>query len=206
MTSKDEKKNITRQNLQLHGIHYDAEVYNGNDGPTSSIRAFTLPDHVDAVREILLTFSGIIPPEEWVAHLQEEFVQYGSQDIGPSSNLQPPDSAIVRLKTYETRDTSMVYKDAFAKLKMHEEAAEEARTLLTNLEPGWQTFWREQVFKTASKDARMQPGFRYVMFQQHHMVFTWCVLTQERAYTNYGEVLRWIPGHCKSISAMSICP
>ncbi|KAF2108146.1 hypothetical protein BDV96DRAFT_653041 [Lophiotrema nucula] len=159
MTKDSQKQNITRQNLQEHGMRYDAQVYPGLDEPTQSTRPYTVPDHIEAVREALLYFDNIIPPGNWTKHLQNEFKQYGSEEIGPLSNLQPPESATIVLKVYENEGDHAACQAARVKLKENEEAAEEARRLLIDLESGWKHIWRERVFKLASNDSCMQPGF-----------------------------------------------
>ena len=74
-------RNISRDNLARHGIHYDANVYRANDANIPST-AQALPDHIDAVREGLLSMQKILP-DDCDATLRKERVEYGSVQIGP---------------------------------------------------------------------------------------------------------------------------
>ncbi|KAF1845079.1 uncharacterized protein K460DRAFT_365983 [Cucurbitaria berberidis CBS 394.84] len=162
MTKNKEKKDITRETLRLHDIHYDEEVYRGRDELTLTQRpdAVILPDHVEAVREALLTFEGLVP-HNWERHLLDEFVEHGSEGIGPSWNLQPPGSAIIPKKAYEfgLRSSDFSWAPAHNALKDDEKLAETARQMLADAESGWKLFWRSKLFRNFSDEACKQPGF-----------------------------------------------
>jgi hypothetical protein len=81
MSSKKSKGDISPENLQSHGIFYDTEP------------SYILPEHIDAVREILLSFKGTLS-DNWTGTLQKEAKQYGSEGLSPEA-LQPPESALV---------------------------------------------------------------------------------------------------------------
>lgn len=162
MTKNDNKKDITRKNLQEHGISYDERVYHCQDEATHSNESYSLPDHVDAVREALLTFEGIVPEKGWEEYLDIEFKEYGSEDIGPAWNLQPPASAIIRQKSYERdlRNRSAKSDAAHNRLVDCERVAELARESLKKPESGWKSLWISEVFRPSSKKARSHPGYR----------------------------------------------
>jgi hypothetical protein len=159
MTQDDTKKDISRFNLQLHGIYYEPEVYQVHDVFTQSTIP-TLPDHVDAVREALLSFESTIP-EVWEKDLREEFAEFGRTDIGPAWNLHPQSSAFIRGKHYERdlREHSADWKTAHENLLRFEKVAKRARGLLKDLETGWNLFWRSEIFTLYSDETRSQPGF-----------------------------------------------
>ena len=59
MITDDKTGDISRLNLRLHGIHYEPEVYRVHDASQQA-----LLDHIDAVREGVLSFESTIP-QEW---------------------------------------------------------------------------------------------------------------------------------------------
>jgi len=144
------KKDITRANLKIHGISYVEKVYSGDDELVQD-GSRGLPDHVDAVREMLLRFEGLIP-EEWRQDLSDEFEEYESENLDPTSSLRPPTSAFFRPKYIENANPGPELKGVRAKLKMYGRMAEEARGLYDNPEAGWCHFWRSELFKVFKKD------------------------------------------------------
>jgi len=158
------RRHISRQNLKNHNIFYEPEVYNPKDALIQF--AFqTLPDHVDAVREALLTFESIVP-REWENHLREEYEELKiagrAEDIGPAWTHHPPPSALVREKRYERdiQEHSVEWKAAHENLKCSESVAKRAHELLADLEAEWNHFWRARVFKVFSDEAHVRPELR----------------------------------------------
>ena len=150
------KGDISRKNLELHGVFYDDNLYR----PPSIL----LPEHVDAVREILLSFHGTVPGGGWKETLQQEANQYvsdGHHDIGPEA-LLPPDTAFVSTENYEVdlNDRSSEWRMAYESLKSCKKVAKVACSLGPDSEDGWVHFWRSYTFTVASEKAREQPGFQ----------------------------------------------
>ncbi|KAF2187554.1 hypothetical protein K469DRAFT_748837 [Zopfia rhizophila CBS 207.26] len=165
MAKDDSKKDITRKNLKLHSIYYDEKVYHGYDEPAQRDGCYTLPDHVDAVREALLTFEGIVPQGGWEDHLHDEFMEYGSENIGPAWNLQPPTSAIVCQKKYQRdlRKPGAEWQAAYDILEDYLKVAKVARASLAEAEGGWKHFWRSKMFRISNDEACIQPGYSTVL-------------------------------------------
>ncbi|OAL50254.1 hypothetical protein IQ07DRAFT_680569 [Pyrenochaeta sp. DS3sAY3a] len=63
MSAQSPQRSISRKNLESHEIFYDEEVHR---------RTYPLPKHVDAVREILLSFDAILPGGGWKKTLDKE--------------------------------------------------------------------------------------------------------------------------------------
>jgi hypothetical protein len=150
------KKDITRANLEVHDISYVEKVYSGDDELVQD-GSLGLPDHVDAVREMLLRFEGLIP-EDWRQDLNDEFEEYKSDIFDPTSSLRPPTSAFFRPKYTEDADPGPEFKAVRVKLKTYARTAEEARGLYDNPEAGWCHFWRSELFKTFTKKDDTQRG------------------------------------------------
>jgi hypothetical protein len=151
MTSYKSKGDISPQNLQSHGIYYDAEIYEPS---------YILPEHVDAVREILLSFKGTLS-DNWISTLQREAKEYGSEGLSPEA-LQPPESALVPTQEYEAdlNDRNPEWLAAHTNMKSCAKVAEIARQQEKESEEGWVHFWRSHTFTIASEKARDQPGFQ----------------------------------------------
>jgi hypothetical protein len=146
------KRDISRENLEKHGIYYDDELYR---------TPYILPDYVDAVRETLLSFEDLVPAGGWQKTLQEEAKQYEHGSVAPQA-LHPPASSIVPLKSYELdrNERSPEWTAAFQNLRSCEKVAEMARKLEADSEEGWVLFWRSNTFTVVSEKAREQPGFQ----------------------------------------------
>jgi hypothetical protein len=170
MSSRKVKRSITRQNLEKHGVYYHPEV----EQPS-----FDLPEHVDAVREILLTFDNTVPKGAllfkagWEATLQDEAYEYeqkrlnsktaesiSADDIGEA--LSPPPSAVVPIRHHEAdrNDRSLAWRTAENNMKSCHEVATRAGQLGADAEEGWTQFWRRHTFTITSEKAREQPGFQ----------------------------------------------
>jgi hypothetical protein len=146
------KRNISRNNLENHGIYYDDEFYR---------TPYILPEHVDAVREMLLSFEDLVPAGGWQTTLQEEAKKYENSSVAPQA-LHPPVSSVVLCKSYELdrNERSPKWIAAFQNLESCEQVAETARNLKADSEDGWVLFWRSNTFTVASEKAREQPGFQ----------------------------------------------
>jgi hypothetical protein len=146
------KRDISRKNLENHGIYYDDETYR---------TPYILPEHVDAVREILLSFEDLVPAGGWQTTLQEEAKKYEEGSVAPQA-LHPPPSSVVPLKSYELdrNERSPKWIAAFQNLESCEKVAETARNLKADSEDGWVLFWRSNTFTVVSEKAREQPGFQ----------------------------------------------
>jgi hypothetical protein len=77
MTKNKSKRSITRNNLGNHGIYYDD---NG---------LFILPAHVQVVRDMLLSFEGIIPDGGWEKTLPKEESKYTLEDVAKEAQNPP---------------------------------------------------------------------------------------------------------------------
>lgn len=158
MTKVDTKEGISRENLELHRIFYHPCVY---QVPYTCGQAtkFALPEHVDAVRDALLSFDKIIP-EDWEEHLYENFAHFGSKAPGPAWTHQPPESAFIPLKTYERNrpERSIEWTKADKNLKGFEVLAKYAQGLLQDAESEWDRFWRSRIFMSFTDEAYGQNG------------------------------------------------
>ncbi|KAF1940462.1 hypothetical protein EJ02DRAFT_513093 [Clathrospora elynae] len=156
------KGDISRRNLQRHGIRYEEHVYQVPDVSTQSTSR-PLPDHVDAVREALLSFEGTLA-EEWKKDLREELDNFKDpDDLGPTWTHLPPDAAFIRVHHYERafQERNTENNIAHENLKWSQEIAICARQLLEEPEPEWNHFWRTKVFLQFDDKARKQSGFNY---------------------------------------------
>ena len=156
MGSPKVKGNISRSNLGEHGVFYDEAVFDFQ---------YNIPEHVKAVREILLSFESTIPQGGWETTLETEAKEYESKPgYGPEEviarALRPPKSSMVPIKHHEIdrNDRSPEWRDAFENLKSCEKVAELARCLNADAENGWQGFWERHTFKVASEIVHNHPG------------------------------------------------
>ncbi|KAF2032460.1 hypothetical protein EK21DRAFT_87062 [Setomelanomma holmii] len=152
------KKNISPWNLAQHGITYESDVYLVHDIPTSP-NTRTLPGHIHAVGESLLSFEHIIP-REWERDLRNESADFQHENLAPDWAKHPPTSAFVDRELFEreTGEHSPEWRVAHDDLKRCKSAAKEARRLNGNLEPEWSLFWRTQVFELFDNQLRRQPA------------------------------------------------
>lgn len=148
-------KDISRDNLVRHDIHYEPNVYQANHENTQST-AHALPDHIDAVRDGLLFMDKILP-EDCAETLRKELAEHGSVNIGPNWCLHPQSSAFIRVKHHERVLQQSASHD---NLRFCEKVVERVQEILEDSEPEWSLFWRTEIFTLFSKEAREQPGFR----------------------------------------------
>ncbi|CAO2657104.1 Nn.00g032300.m01.CDS01 [Neocucurbitaria sp. VM-36] len=159
MTPRKNVGDISRKNLESHGVYYDEELYHP---------PYILPEHVDVVREILLSFSGTVPRGGWEETLRQEALQYVSNEknykLGPEAVL-PPNTSLVSTEDYEAdlNDRSPEWRVAYENLKSCRKVAKIACNLGPDSEDGWVHFWRSHTFTVASEKAREQPGFHDVL-------------------------------------------
>jgi hypothetical protein len=147
-------KDISRVNLIRHEIYYQPDVYHANpENIQPTIHA--LPDHIDAVRDGLLSMEKILP-EDCDATLREEVTNRGSVDIGPDWCLHPQRSAFIRGKHHERVLQQSASHD---NLRFCEQVAERAQEILEDSEDEWTFFWRSEIFRLFSDEAREQSGF-----------------------------------------------
>jgi hypothetical protein len=154
---------ITREHLKLHNIFYHEYAHidrsNSQAHGTSQAKAIILPDHVDTVRQALLTFVNLIPPV-WQPDLNEELREHRLESAGLDLSLQPPPEAFIRSKNYELWDPSEKSFVAHEKLKSHERLAKAARKMMHEGNTGWRSFWKEDVFKRYNEEFYGRPGYR----------------------------------------------
>jgi hypothetical protein len=149
------KGDISRKNLGLHGVYYDEDLYRS---------PCILPEYVDAVREILLSFNRIVPEGSWRESFRREAEQYvpdKNHEHGPET-LLPPDDSLIPTEHYEAElnDWSPEWLLARENLKDCKDVAKIACGLENNAEGGWMNFWRHHTFTIASEKAHKQPGFQ----------------------------------------------
>jgi hypothetical protein len=145
MTSS--RGDISRENLERHGIVYDEKVYacdHQEDNAFSNLGS-SIPDHVDALREALLEFSSIIP-DDWKEIFDDEFKQYGSKISEEKDRLQPSATAYFTLQRYELRRPSPQSTAAHENNERCKKIAEAARKRAKEAEAGWTHFLRTNVF------------------------------------------------------------
>jgi hypothetical protein len=164
MTVSDCKTEITRQNLVFHGISYDLAVYETPIEGVDLTHTSILPDQVDAVREALLNFVDIVPEGAWEDILEEEVGKYGSISDSPAWMQMPSAHAIVRKKKYHDErdlfDHHAEWKAALHKIKDFEGFARYTRELpRRDSNIAWKAFWKDEVFRKFSDEARMRPGY-----------------------------------------------
>jgi hypothetical protein len=153
MPKHNNKRRISRKNLETHGIYYTDNVY----CPPNIL----LPEHVDAVRETLLSFENIVPEGGWQKTLQKEVEMLACDDIAPQA-LYPPASSLVLLESHETdrNEKSPQWNAAYEELMVCREIAIKAQQMAADSEDGWANFWRRNTFTLVSEKARDQPGFQ----------------------------------------------
>jgi hypothetical protein len=152
--------NINRLTLRCHDIQYEEDVYQAPDifaQPTYR----SLPDHVDAVREALLSFENTVP-EEWKEDLHDELAKFKDADLGPTWTHYPQDVDFISLQHNERnfQERSEEHITAHKNLKWFQEIAKRARQLFKEPEPEWSFFWRSEVFLLFNDEARKQSGFQ----------------------------------------------
>ena len=152
MLEHKKKRDISRENLEAHRIFY-------NDQVECSSR--NLPEHVDAVRETLLSFENIVPSGRWQTTLRKEAEKYGSEQICAEA-LHPTAFSLVLLESHEVDRprNNPLWNRAFENLCDCQEVAKEAQGLSIDAEDGWTLFWRNNTFTLASQKARKHPGFQ----------------------------------------------
>jgi hypothetical protein len=74
-------RDISPENLIIHGITYESDVYPVHDVSGQSTTQ-SLPDHVIAVGEALLSFENIIP-QGWENHLRKEDANFDHANSEP---------------------------------------------------------------------------------------------------------------------------
>jgi hypothetical protein len=147
-------RDISRESLVRHNIHYEANVYRANHANTKS-PTHALPDHVKAVRDGLLCMEKILP-EDCDATLREELAKHGSVNVGPDWCLHPEKSAFTRGKHHERMLQQSSFHD---NLRFCEQVAERAKEILEDSEDEWTFFWRSRIFELFDDEARTHPGF-----------------------------------------------
>ena len=151
---------ISRTALRNCGIRYDENVY---QVPHASSRSTSrsLPDHVDAVREALLSFESIIP-EEWKQDLSQELDEFkDANNLGPAWAHKPQTTTFIHVQHNERafQERSAEHIIAHENLKWSHKTAKRARQLLEESEAEWSFFWRSEVFLLFSDEARKQSTF-----------------------------------------------
>jgi hypothetical protein len=142
---------ISRKALERHGIYYNETV---------SEEYHFFPDHVDAVRDALLSFEESIP-DEWEDYLLGEFDDFGDVSVGPAWTHQPPDAAFIRVQDYERRlERTTEYKSAVKTLEGLQKIAKGVRQLVHEQEPEWSSFWTKHVFHQFNDTSEHYPGFK----------------------------------------------
>jgi hypothetical protein len=165
---------IGRHALQLHNIYYNEEIYQAPGVSTPSTDG-PLPDHVDAVREALLSFDGTIP-EEWEKDLREELDEFGDADCGPTWAHYPQDVAFIHVQHNERafQERSAEHIIAHNNLKWFQATAKRARQLLEEPEPEWSLFWRSEVFMLFSDEARKRFQVSRIFLLELNQVIVAC--------------------------------
>jgi hypothetical protein len=150
MSYENLKGDISRLNLQCHDIYY-------HDGTEIDP---ALPEHIDAVREGLLTMKNIVAGC-WEGHLHEERDEYDEADMGSSWTNSPPSSAFFHEERHnlDRQKHSTKYDSADKGLEPCLKVAKMARKRLEDSEAEWNLFWREYVFRPFSDEASKQPKF-----------------------------------------------
>lgn len=152
--------NINRRTLRCHGIEYEEDVYQVPDISAQPPYP-SLPDHVDAVREALLSFENTVP-EEWKSYLQKEPAKYKDEDLGPTWCQYPQDADYIPLQHNELpfQQRSAEHVTAHKNMNRSQEIAKRAGRLLEEPEPEWSLFWRSRVFLLFDDEAREQSSFQ----------------------------------------------
>jgi hypothetical protein len=150
-----QSRNITRYTLRCHDIHYEENVYQNPDLSTQSTSRL-LPDHVDAVREALLSFESIIPVE-WEKDLSEESTKF--EDV---ATYPPQKAAFIRMQHNERafQERSTEHNIAHKNMQRFQQVARRAQQLLEEPEPEWSYFWRSEIFLIFNNEAQKQSGFQ----------------------------------------------
>jgi hypothetical protein len=134
---------IGRENLERHRIIYDEQTYLSDD--SNATPEDRLPDHVDALREALLSLSSVIP-DDWKETFDKELEHYGDAIIGLIEHLQPPESAYFTPPRYELRNPSQQSITAHENNEKCKKIAEAARNRAKEAEAGWTAFHRKHIF------------------------------------------------------------
>ena len=142
---------ISRENLQRHGIIYDENTYLSDD--PNATPEDRLPNHVDALREALLSLSSLIP-DDWKELFDDEHEHYDNTLGEWVEHLQPPESAYFTPRRYELRNPSQESMTAHANNEKCKLIAEKARKGAKEAEAGWSHFHRKHIFGDFDEDGR----------------------------------------------------
>ena len=136
ITTASSEVDISRENLKRHGIIYDEEVYSCDyeDDNESSNLGSSLSDHVEALREALLSFSSIIT-DDWKELFDNEIEQYAGEILEKQEYLQPSAAAYFTPRRYELRSPSQQSTAARENNEHCKRIAESARKRARKLRP-----------------------------------------------------------------------
>ncbi|KAH7078108.1 hypothetical protein BKA63DRAFT_602099 [Paraphoma chrysanthemicola] len=150
MTKDEPQRDISRSNLEIHGITFDTRIFPIHESQKQSATR-SLPEHIAAVGEALLTFENIIP-QGWERHLEKEATTFNNE----SPDL--PGSAFVSEEQFEIDlgEHSQEWLLAHQNLKYCNKVAKDAQKLIGNQEPEWSLFWRNEVFVLFNTQIRKQ--------------------------------------------------
>ncbi len=162
MPAKKEKPNITRKNLELHEIYYNDEF--------DRLQFHKLPEHVDIVRETLLSFDACLPGSirltgGYKQTLHQEFTLHKRANNLANNlglDIQPPDKAWIKPQPHESmrEDRTPEWNAAKIDLDQCVKVATYVRRLKAESENTWNTFWQANIFTKTSERFRELPGFQ----------------------------------------------
>lgn len=178
-TKKSKKRELSREILKSHRIHFDENYVYDPENPQSE----QLPEHVDAVRQALLSFECSVVGGRWKQHFENEATKYAPEKVAsnPQENLAsdaheeavsevlmpkearlPEDSFQVPLKGWETDNEKDNPEWNAVKVSLQKcgKVAEHARTLDASPEDRWTYFWRDIAFKYVSETRQNHTGFQ----------------------------------------------
>jgi hypothetical protein len=155
-----EKKDISRRALKRHDIRYEKTVYQDPSLSTHSTSR-PLPDHVDAVREALLSFEDTIPAA-WKRDLRKELTKCDDVATYPEWTQVPPKAAFVRRQHNERilHEASTEHDKAHKNVQRSQQVAKRAKQMFAEAEPEWSHFWRSEVFLLFNVEAKEQSGLQ----------------------------------------------
>lgn len=147
---------VSRRDLALHRIFFFEDFSREDEQQYHS----PLPDHVGAVREALLMFNELLPPD-LESRFEKEVAEIRSGDRDDSWMLRPPNTAYIPSEPSFDHDAWCNQVEAAkSRLEKDVEVAEAARKLRNNAaETEWNDFWRSTVFAPFSNEAKQNPKY-----------------------------------------------
>jgi hypothetical protein len=149
-----DKPRLDRKVLEQHGVIYSEDVYSPSTrtGARNSDTAFSLPDHVESLREALLDFGTPIPEtmKPFFENECEVLRVVAADENVASNNIPPPESAYFPIPNPPTRAKAKEMEVAENDIEENQKVAERSRelTAANASEAAWEHTLHSHVFKS----------------------------------------------------------